>query len=211
MDFLFLLFVLVFSVVIHEVSHGYAALYQGDRTAAYMGRLTLNPLAHLDPFGSVLLPFLLYLFAALSGSAPVLFGWAKPVPYNPFGLRNLRWGPAFVALAGPASNIALAILFGGLMQIAGQTSFGSSALTAFFGIIVRINLLLGIFNLVPIPPLDGSKLLFAVLPDSLAEVKFVLERYGVMFLVLFLFFGLPLLYPIINAAFRLVTGGGLAF
>lgn len=207
MDFIFLLFVLLFSVVIHEVSHGYAALYQGDRTAAYMGRLTLNPLAHLDPFGSVILPFLLYFFAVLSGSTPVLFGWAKPVPYNPLALRNLRWGPAFVALAGPAANIALAVLFGGLMQVAAQMSLVTPALTSLLAVIVRINLLLAMFNLVPIPPLDGSKLLFAVLPDSLADVKFFLERYGVMLLVLFLFFGLPLLAPVIDAAFRLVTGG----
>lgn len=207
MEFLFLLFVLIVSVVIHEVSHGYAALYQGDRTAEYMGRLTLNPLAHLDPFGSVLLPFLIYMFAALSGSSPVLFGWAKPVPYNPLNLRNLRWGPAFVALAGPAANIALAVVFGGLMQLAWQTQLGTPALLEFFGVIVRINLLLGIFNLVPIPPLDGSKLLFAVLPDSLAELKYALEHYGVILLALFLFFGLPILVPIINAAYRVVTGG----
>lgn len=207
MEFAFLLFVLIFSVVIHEVSHGYAALAQGDRTAAYLGRLTLNPLAHLDPFGSVLLPLLLYTLSSLSGSPPVIFGWAKPVPYNPLELQNLRWGPALVALAGPAANIALAILFGGLIQMSAETPFETPALMEFFAVIVRINLLLAIFNLVPIPPLDGSKLLFAVLPESFADVKFFFERYGMMLLVLFLLFGVPLLYPIINAAFRLVTGG----
>jgi Zn-dependent protease len=202
MEFIFLLIVLLASVIIHEVSHGYAALFQGDRTAYYMGRLTLNPLAHLDPLGSVILPFFLYI------SSGVIFGWAKPVPYNPLALRDFRWGPVIVALAGPASNIALAVLAGGLIQVLSHispTTFQS--IIHFLAIIVRVNVVLAVFNLVPIPPLDGSKLLFAILPYSMSEVKFFLEQYGIIFLFIFILFGFHLIFPIINFLFRIITGG----
>lgn len=212
MDFIFLLIVLIFSVVIHEVSHGYAARALGDPTAEEMGRLTLNPLAHLDPFGSVVLPFTLYLLSVVSGTPPIIFGWAKPVPYNPLRLRNLRWGPAGVAIAGPASNITLAILFGAAVQLLARTPVASTPVLAVFGVVVLINLILGVFNLVPIPPLDSSKILFSVLPDSFTDVKRVLEQYGWFILLAFIFFGgLPVIYPIIGAMFRAFTGGALPF
>jgi Zn-dependent protease len=208
MEFIFLIFVLVFSIVIHEVAHGYAAKAQGDRTAEYEGRLTLNPLVHLDPIGSALVPFSLYAVAVISGAPPLIFGWAKPVPYNPFALRNFRWGPVLVALAGPASNFSLAILFGALAQfITGAFGYEMPAL-ALLGLIIQINILLGIFNLLPIPPLDGSKLLFAVLPDSLADFKIFLETYGFVLLLMFIFLGgLSFLMPLIDAAFHAVSGG----
>ncbi len=203
MEFIFLLLVLIFSVVIHEVSHGYAARSQGDYTAEYAGRLTLNPLAHLDPIGSILVPFFTY---AVGG---VVFGWAKPVPYNPFALKNMRWGPALVALAGPAANFILALLFGAFIRIIGGLGLLGAEIITLFAMIVRINLLLGIFNLLPIPPLDGSKLLFAVLPESWMEFKIFLERYGFIFLMLFIVFGFQLITPLINALFRLIIGSGL--
>jgi Zn-dependent protease len=211
MEFIFLLIVLLCSVVIHEVSHGYAARAQGDYTAEYAGRLTLNPLAHLDPIGSVLVPLFLYSLAVISGQPPLIFGWARPVPYNPLALRNWRWGPALVALAGPASNFALAILFGVLAQLAAKLWGLSTPFLPFFGLIIRINLLLGTFNLLPLPPLDGSKLLFSVLPDSFVGTKLFLERYGFLFLMLFLFLGgFYLLVPLINAIFHAVSGGVFA-
>src|SRR3989344_1145312 len=159
----FQIVVLIFSVVIHEVSHGFAALSLGDRTAEDAGRLTLNPLKHLDPFGSVLLP----LFTLFLGG--FVFGWAKPVPYNPYNLKNQKWGPALVGAAGPAANIGLALVFGLLLRFLPgfSESIPSTFLFNFLSVastITLLNLVLAVFNLVPIPPLDGSKVLFSVLP-----------------------------------------------
>ena len=155
---LFSIIILIFSVIIHEVSHGYAALYLGDVTAKYAGRLTLNPIKHIDPVGSIILPLLF----AISGSG-VILGWAKPVPYNPYNLRNKKWGELIVAIAGPASNILIAVIFGLLIRFSGilglPTAFVQLSIS-----VVLINLVLAIFNLIPIPPLDGSKVLFAFLP-----------------------------------------------
>jgi len=157
----YLIAVIMFSVVIHEVAHGVAADRLGDPTARYAGRLTLNPIPHLDPFGSVLLPLIL----ALSGS-PIFFGWAKPVPYNPYNLiRSPKWGEAIVAFAGPLSNFAIA-LFAAIVMRSGLLS---PDLNAVIFIIVKVNIMLGIFNLIPIPPLDGSKILSAVLPNPLSQ------------------------------------------
>lgn len=158
-DAIFLIAVIMFSAIIHEVAHGLAADRLGDPTARYAGRLTLNPIPHLDPFGSILLPLIL----ALSGS-PLFFGWAKPVPYNPFNLRaSARWGEAIVAFAGPASNFAIALV--AALVIRAQVLPLEIAGTVF--LIVLVNIMLGIFNLIPIPPLDGSKVLSALLPLQL--------------------------------------------
>src|SRR3989338_10042971 len=159
MDILFMIVVLVFSVVIHEVAHGAVANALGDPTARLQGRLTLNPMAHLDWFGSVLVPLVFFM---TSGFA---FGAAKPVPYNPYNLKNQRWGPALVAVAGPFSNFVLAGVFAVLFHAVGvlQTQQGV-VLAQIFGIIVFINLLLAVFNLVPIPPLDGSRVFYAFMP-----------------------------------------------
>lgn len=156
-DTLFIIIVIVFSVIIHEVMHGVAADRLGDPTARYAGRLTLNPIPHLDLFGSIILPIL----CALAPGG-FLFGWAKPVPYNPYNLfRAPRWGEAIVAVAGPASNLALALLAGLLIR--------SQLLPDITGIlmyIVAVNVSLTVLNLIPVPPLDGSKILSSVLPES---------------------------------------------
>jgi len=153
---------LVFSVVLHEVSHGYMAYALGDPTAKLEGRLTLNPLKHLDPFGSVFLPIVLVLT-----HSPILFGWAKPVPYNPYNLkRGGVWAEGLVALAGPASNMGIAIVFALLLR-AGASSMSESVVTLAFTIIV-MNVMLAIFNLIPIPPLDGSKIISTLLPHPLS-------------------------------------------
>ena len=144
--------VLIISASLHEAAHGYAALWLGDPTAKLAGRLTMNPLRHLDPLGSVLVPAIL----AMLGS-PILFGLAKPVPYNPYNLTNRRWGEALVAVAGPLSNILLAGVFAIAFRIGAMSL--SPALATFFGVVVLVNLALAAFNLMPIPPLDGSKIL----------------------------------------------------
>jgi len=195
-DTIFLIVVIIFSAIIHEVMHGVAADWLGDKTARYAGRLTLNPIPHIDMFGSIILPVLL----ALSHS-PFFFGWAKPVPYNPYNLKNQKWGPVMVGLAGPAANLLLAASFAIVLRL-----FPSSGIAPFLAIIVYANVLLMVFNLVPIPPLDGSKILYAILPDSAAGVKQFLDRYGFVILLFFVFFLFDLIAPVIDAVVRLLVG-----
>ncbi len=204
-QFIFQIVILIFSVVIHEVSHGYAALVLGDHTAEYEGRLTLNPFKHLDLFGSLILPTILYL------SGGFIFGWARPVPYNPRNLRNQKWGPAIVGAAGPAVNISLALFFGLIVRFASAGPLGSQNGFAanFVGIAAAIsflNLELALFNLVPVPPLDGSKVLFAMLPERWRAFQYMLERYGLAILLFFVFFFSQWLAPVVLFLFRAITG-----
>lgn len=191
---IFFIIVIVFSAIIHEYSHGWMAEQLGDPTAKYAGRLTLNPLKHIDPIGSVLLPILLI-------PTGLLFAYAKPVPFNPYNLRDQRWGPVAVAFAGPGSNFMLALIFGLLMRF-----LPTSDMTPFLFIIVFANVSLGVFNLVPIPPLDGSKLLFALLPESAFQLREVLHRFGFIFLIIFIFAFSQYLLPIIDFFVRLFAG-----
>jgi Zn-dependent protease len=209
-DLLTQLAVLVLSVVIHEISHGYAALALGDPTAEEEGRLTINPLRHLDPFGSVILPALLY-FSHL----PIL-GWARPVPYNPYRLKNQKWGPAIVGAAGPLANILLAVIFGVTVRFLPHAlGFASGVfllnMATIASSIVLVNLMLACFNLVPIPPLDGSKVLFALLPYRWRDTQFFLERYGVFLLLIFIFFFAGMLAPVVFFLYRLITGSSPFF
>ncbi len=201
---IFQLSVLLMSVIIHEVSHGVVALWQGDPTARFMGRLTLNPIKHLDMWGSFLVPLGLFVFSG----GNFLFGWAKPVPYNPYNLRNKKWGAAMVGAAGPLSNFILAIVFGVALRFFPEYSTVPFVQNLFqvFLIIVMLNILLGVFNLVPIPPLDGSKLLFSILPPHMEHVKLFLERYGFVLLLFFIFFAFQAISPVIDSLFRLITG-----
>jgi len=205
-DIIFWVLVLGFSVILHEVAHGYMANWLGDPTAKLAGRLTLNPISHIDPIGTLLLPLLLH----LSGS-PLLIGYAKPVPYNPYNLRG-RYGEALVAAAGPATNILLAFIFGLSMRYFGgmmdETMLGA------FGIITSINIFLAIFNLFPVPPLDGSKVLSALLPGELGRgydsIRASFERLGVfsgtlLILVIFYFLS-PFFSMLLKIFFNLITG-----
>lgn len=205
----FQLLILLFSVVIHEVAHGATALALGDTTARDAKRLTLNPLRHLDPFGSVILPVTLLALSAASGGGGVIFGWAKPVPYNPFVFRNPRLGSAIVGAAGPLSNLLVAFIFAIGFRLLAQESllgFGAGSIAAAFASIVFINVFLAVFNLVPVPPLDGSKLLFALLSDRYIKLKLSLERYGLIILIVFIFSVASFIGPIARDVVHLLLG-----
>lgn len=193
MEIILGLVILIFSAILHEVAHGYVADRLGDPTARLMGRLTLNPIKHIDLYLSILLPLLLI----ISGS-PIIFGGAKPVPVDPFNLKEGRKDVALVSLAGPLTNIVLAIAAAGILKLLsvfagmnGSLLFftGFSFLRLFLELVVNYNLLLAIFNLIPIPPLDGSKVFSLLLPDELARAYLSLSSIG-MFILFFL-----LLFP----------------
>ncbi len=196
---LFQIIVLIFSVIIHEISHGFMALRLGDTTAKDAGRLTLNPAKHLDFFGSFLLPLLLAVL-----KAPVV-GWAKPVPYNPNRLKNPKQGSGLIAAAGPVSNLLVAIIFGLGARILAVAS-PDSALLTLVNFIIFINLALAVFNLIPIPPLDGSGILFSILPRSFAPVQEFLMRFGFIILIIFILYGLSLISPVVFFLYNLITG-----
>lgn len=203
--FVFQVAILVMSVVIHEVSHGFMAYALGDSTAKYAGRLTLNPIPHIDPFGSIILPFMLSL---LPGG--IVFGWAKPVPYNPYNLRDQKWGPGLVAVVGPLANIFIAFVFGLIIRFGEGLPFVIPA--AFFEItmlIVLLNIALAVFNLVPIPPLDGSRVLFTLLPHHMDHVRQFLEQYGFILLLVFIFFFSGAIFPVVAFLFKIFTGVNL--
>jgi len=194
---IFILVVILFSIIIHEIAHGSMAYYLGDPTAKNAGRLTLNPLKHLDLFGSVILPLLL-----LISRSPFLVGWAKPVPINPFNFRDRRWDELKVSLAGPSVNLLIAIIFGLAIRffILPQSIFIAFSTIAFY------NFLLAIFNLIPIPPLDGSWILFALLSEKLTNVKLFLNQYGLYILIFFIFFGLNWVFLATVFLYSLITG-----
>lgn len=191
--------ILIVSAVLHEFSHGYAAYLLGDPTAEMEGRLSLNPLVHLDPIGSVLLPLLLVLT-----QSPFILGWAKPVPYNPYNFKKRRSGELIVAIAGPASNLILALIFGLMLRFLEL----SVPITEVFDAIVIINILLMVFNMIPIPPLDGSKILFNILPytQKTQEFRSRLERYGLFIFIFFLLFLWDYIFPIVLLIYNLIVG-----
>lgn len=222
---IFSVIILIFSVILHEYGHAFAAYKLGDSTAKDAGRLTLNPIPHIDLFGSILLP-LFFIFSGLS----FMIAWAKPVPYNPNNIRDKKYGDLKVAIAGPASNFALAIFFGLIARfiplaqviktkmltsfLSGDLSYISAqisgdVISSVFLLSIMFcffNLLLGIFNLIPIPPLDGSKIIANFLPEKLKYKLFSVERYGffiILILVSFGFFQL-LFYPILYSLLFLV-------
>lgn len=164
---------IVATLTIHEFSHGLTALYFGDHTAQNEGRITLNPLVHIDTLG-----FLMLLFAG--------FGWAKPVPVNPYNFKNRRVAMAVVSLAGPLANLAGVIVFGLFFKLIASSLGGENLLPNFLYLLILVNLSLFIFNLFPIPPLDGSKVLFAILPDKYNDFKDKFTEYGPYILLILL-------------------------
>ncbi len=191
--------VFLFSVIVHEVSHGYVALQNGDPTAKIMGRLTLNPGPHIDPVGTILLPGLLLL-----SHAGILFGWAKPVPVNSLNFRNYRWGEITVSAAGALSNLALAVAFALVIRL-GLGPEGLMTL-ALYG--VKINIILALFNLVPIPPLDGSHIVSILLPRDLRRIYHYLDPVGFILILILFYTGIlwAVLWPLYLGIARFLLG-----
>ena len=198
---IFYIIVLIMSVVVHEVAHGYAALYFGDKTAEYAGRLTFNPIKHLDLFGSVILPFIL-----ITTGSSFLVGWAKPVPYNPQNLRDKKWGTVFVASAGILANIGIAVFFGLVIRISVITGIFSGAFISLASAVVVLNIVLALFNLMPIPPLDGSKIIFTLLPYRFSFIERFFEKYSLLLLLIFVFFGWGFVAGVIPSVYTFITG-----
>lgn len=206
--FIFVLVILLFSVIIHELAHGSVAYSLGDPTAKYAGRLTLNPLKHLDPIGSIFLPILLLILAIKTGNW-IIVGWAKPVPVNPYNFKDKKYGNIKVSLAGPLTNIALAIFFGLIIRFIPLEIHNLFTKNNFniLDFVVYINIILAIFNLIPIPPLDGSWILFSVLPERFQNIKVFLRQYGFAILMfLIIFGGLQWFWLISDFLFRIITG-----
>lgn len=201
---LFGLIVLIFSAIIHEISHGEVALMLGDKTAKLMGRISLNPIKHIDPIGTLLLPFVLI----ITGSS-FIFGWAKPVPVNELNFKNPKKDMALTALAGPLSNIIISVILAILAHIFIATKVFDLSNQTIIALlfIIKINIYLAIFNLVPIPPLDGSKILFGFLPFKYNYIEDFLNQYGLLLLITFIFFFSWIVLPIAELIFNLLTFG----
>lgn len=177
---IFSLIVLLFSIILHEIAHGSVALRMGDPTAKLAGRLTLNPLKHIDLFGTIILPLVLVIM-----QSPFIIGWAKPVPINPYNFRDQKWGTLKVSIAGPATNFLVAIIFGLIIRFAPLPE----NILILFSIIVIYNFAWALFNLIPIPPFDGSHILFTFLPDRFSQLRLFMHQYGIFILIFFLFMG----------------------
>lgn len=197
MNTLFSIAVLIISIVVHEVSHGLAALSQGDPTAKYAGRLTINPIKHVDIFGSIILPLVM---ALIPGG--IILGWAKPVPVNPYNFKNGRWSEFVVSFAGPGSNILIALIAGLVFRFAGLPVVTAQILL----LVVTVNLVLAVFNLIPVTPLDGSKILFSILPAKLGYIKDWMERYSLILPLIVVFFLWRYFLPIVAILFSVITG-----
>jgi Zn-dependent protease len=194
----------IFAITVHEASHGYAAKHFGDLTAEKMGRITLNPLKHIDPIGTVLLPALLFLV-----SSPILFGWAKPVPVNFAGLRNPKKDMLWVAAAGPASNFVMAVFWVLILKYSQATpDYVAYFLLEMSKVGIMINLVLMVLNLVPLPPLDGGRIAVSLLPMNLAVKLSQIEKYGFFILIFLLMTGIlgRIISPIINFFGQLILG-----
>ncbi len=188
MSIVFILIALVLSITLHEFAHAYVGAYLGDETARRQGRLTLNPLAHIDPLMTVLLPLFLIL-----AHSPVIFGAARPVPFNPWAVRYGKWGVVLVALAGPATNLFIAVFLALWLRFFNLPPVAVNLLVT----IIVVNVAFFIFNLIPFPPLDGSRLLYAVAPLGLRSVMDRIERMGIILFALLLFVLFPLISPLI--------------
>jgi len=192
--------ILIMSVVLHELSHGYTAELLGDPTPRLQGRLTINPVRHLELFGSVIVPILTSLLG-------FTFGWAKPVQWNPYNVKNRRVGEFLISLAGPMSNILIAVIFGFIIRFAPEIA--SPSFLAISKYIVAINITLAIFNLIPIPPLDGSKILFSLLPPNLIHIRGAFEHYSLFLVLILIFFLWDFIAPVIPFLFWVITGTNL--
>jgi Zn-dependent protease len=205
---------LVFAIVFHEVAHGWVADRLGDPTARKMGRLTLNPLAHIDLFGTIVMPLLLFVLT----NGRMVFGYAKPVPINPYNFRDPKKGMALSSLAGPGVNLVMAMAFAVLLRVVLPFAEGllpdligewfSTPTTLMFGYGVILNVVLAVLNLVPIPPLDGSRIVYWLLPEEQGRAYYRLEPYGTMILLLLIGFNVlgRIIWPVIRPIVALLLG-----
>lgn len=198
---IFVIIILIFSIILHEIAHGYVAEMFGDPTARLAGRLTLNPVPHIDPFGSVILPAIL----ALTGSGMVL-GWAKPVPYNPYNLRNQKWGTIAVGIAGVLTNLVIAVIFGMILRFYTELGITSQAFLSMVVYIVQINIVLAVFNLIPFPPLDGAKVLFTLLPYRFQYIHDYLEKNWFIFIIFIIYLAPKVISPAVTLLFSIIAG-----
>ncbi len=198
---IFYFLVLIVSIIVHEVAHGIAAEREGDPTARMLGRITLNPLKHIEWFGSVILPLVLIL-----SKAGFVVGWAKPVPYNPDNLKRGKKSVAIVAIAGIVVNLSIAIFFGLLIRLAPFAHIYSTGFFEIASIVVLVNIVLALFNAIPIAPLDGFRFLGAILPFKYERQMLALEKYSLPILIIFLFWGWKFVAPLAFKIFTLLTG-----
>jgi Zn-dependent protease len=198
---IFYFLVLIISIIVHEVAHGIAAEREGDPTARMLGRITLNPLKHIDWFGSIILPLVLIL-----SSAGFVVGWAKPVPYNPENLKRGNKSVALVSIAGIVVNLVIATIFGLAIRVAASMGLASVAFFDIASIIVLVNIVLAMFNAIPIAPLDGFRFLGAILPSRFENTMRILEQYSLPILIAFLFLGWKVVAPFAFTIFTLLTG-----
>lgn len=204
-DTIFFLVILIFSIIIHEIAHGYVAEWFGDPTARLAGRLTLNPIPHIDPLGSVILPALML----ISSGGSFAFGWAKPVPYNPYNLRNFKWGTIAVGLAGVLANLAIAVIFGLMLRYNVELGISPGPFAQMLANIVFLNIVLAVFNMIPFPPLDGAKVVFALLPYRFQYIHDYLERNWLFFIIFIMFFSSKIIVPASTFLFVTITGVGM--
>lgn len=197
MEIVILIVALLFSLTLHEFAHALAGDYLGDTTARNQGRLTLNPMAHIDPFMTLLLPLML-----IALGSPVIFGAAKPVPFNPWAVRYGKWGAAMVAAAGPGTNLLLAVFFGLWLRFLPVGEAGAALL----GSLVMVNAGFFVFNMIPFPPLDGSRVLYAAAPEALRNLMDRIERSGLVGIFILLFVAFPVIGPFISRFVRLLVG-----
>lgn len=174
----------------------------GDSTARLAGRLTLNPLPHIDPLGSIIIPALML----MGSGGSFAFGWAKPVPYNPYNLKNFKWGTVLVGIAGVMANLFIAIVFGMILRFHTEIGIISAPFLSMAESIVYLNIVLAVFNLIPFPPLDGAKVLFALLPFRFQYIHNYLERNWFLFLIFVLFFAQYIIWPITRVLFNVIVG-----
>lgn len=202
---IFYFIVLIFSIIVHEVAHGLAAEREGDPTARMLGRITLNPLKHIDWFGSVILPFLL-----IVSSAGIVVGWAKPVPYDERNLRRGNTSVAWVAIAGILVNLGIALFFGILLRIVVGAGIATTGFAEIASIIVLVNIVLALFNAIPLAPLDGFRFLSAVLPFRAQPTMQTIERFSLPLLIVFIVFGWKFVAPLAFGLYSLITGLALS-